>query len=338
MEVPGYIRYALMHLSNTVMYEIITLEQGQEDIYNLKWEIFEWTITHRKALTKQTVAYLRKKLEITRKDPFGYFYLLYKFHKNPISTIPVCSDCSSLPHALGQWMDEQLQPIVVSQETYIKYSFSFKADISALRLPPNTIIFTYDAVSMYTNINTDDCVASISEFIKNPSTKTRFPHYNTSAPLKALTIVMKNNRMKFGDLLVKQLTGIAMGMSPAPTIANLFVAIHKATHILQFLLSFLMWLRCYIDDGFGIWLHDTDTAVDTANWEVFKAAINSSGLKWTFSSRGKKVVFLNMVVEIVGDKLETDIHHKPQALHLYLPPNSCHAPGVIYGLICGMVL
>ena len=71
---------------------------------------------------------------------------------------------------------------------------------------------------------------------------------------------------------------------------------------------------------------------------TFKAAINSGGLKWTFSPRCKKVVFLDMVVEVVGDKLETSIYHKPQALHLYLLPNSCHAPGVAYGLICGMAL
>jgi len=34
-------------------------------------------------------------------------------------------------------------------------------------------------------------------------------------------IVMHNNRMRFGDIIAKQILGIAMGMSPAPTIANL---------------------------------------------------------------------------------------------------------------------
>ena len=73
---------------------------------------------------------------------------------------------------------------------------------------------------------------------------------------------MKNNCMCFGDLLVKQLMGIAMGMSPAPTIANLFVAIHEQLYILQYLRTFLMWLCQYIDDDFGIWLHDPDPVVD----------------------------------------------------------------------------
>ena len=191
---------------------------------------------------------------------------------------------------------------------------------------------------MYTNINTDDCIKRISEFLKSPASKKRFVHYNTSALVEALILVMQNNRMRFGDLLVKQLTGIAMSMSPAPTITNLFVDIHEAASILRFAGFFLLWLKRFIDDGFGIWLHDADPAVDAASWEIFKAVINSGGLKLTFSPRGKKVVFLDMIVEVVGNKLETALYHKPQALHLSLPPNSCHAPGVVYGLICEMAL
>ena len=63
--------------------------------------IFEWTVQHRKALSKQEVTFIRKKLEKAMEDPYGFFYLLYKLHKDPISTKGVCSDCGSLPHPLG---------------------------------------------------------------------------------------------------------------------------------------------------------------------------------------------------------------------------------------------
>ena len=126
-------------------------------------------------LPKQVVDYIGKKLDLPIEDPFGYFYLLYKLYKEPVSTRPVCSDCGSLPHALGQWVDEQLQPIMQAQETYIKDSFSFKSEISKLKLPSNASIFTYDAISMYANIDTEDCVAQISQYLKLPATKKRPP-------------------------------------------------------------------------------------------------------------------------------------------------------------------
>ena len=40
----------------------------------------------------------------------------------------------------------------------------------------------------------------------------KFQHYSSVTLIEALIVVMKNNHMRFGDLLVKQLMGIAMGV------------------------------------------------------------------------------------------------------------------------------
>jgi tetrahydromethanopterin S-methyltransferase subunit F len=57
-----------------------------------------------------------------------------------------------------------------------------------------------------------------------------------------MSLVMRNNRMCFGDLVVHQIKGIAMGMSPAPAIANLFVAIFEAEQIVPIIGTFIMFL------------------------------------------------------------------------------------------------
>jgi hypothetical protein len=85
--------------------------------------------------------------------------------------------------------------------------------------------------------------------------------------------------MRFGDLVFHQIPGIATGMSPAPTIVNLYVAIYKAMHILPLLNSFLFYLKRFIDNGLGFWLHDPDPDVDAANWILFKTLINVMGLR-----------------------------------------------------------
>ena len=75
-----------------------------------------------------------------------------------------------------------------------------------------------------------------------------------------------------------------MGMSPAPTIANLYVAIHEAAKILQYLSTTLHYLRRFIDDGFGIRIHDPDPTVDNNNWATIQAAFNSGTLEcWEFT-------------------------------------------------------
>ncbi|KAL7525018.1 hypothetical protein ACHAWF_001173, partial [Thalassiosira exigua] len=111
---------------------------------------------------------------------------------------------------------------------------------------------------MYTNIDTDECLNRLSRYLRSDACKTTYPHLRVEALIKALTIVMRNNRMRFGNLVVLQLLGIAMGMAPAPTIANLFVALHEEAEILHWLKICVHYLCRFIDDGFGIWIHHPD--------------------------------------------------------------------------------
>lgn len=335
-----YIRDALVHLQDSETYEIISEEQALEEIRELHKTIWDWTAKYfgSPKVKQKHIDYIRKKLEETEDEPFGYFYLLYKLHKSPIKTRPVCSDCASLPHALGQWVDEMLQPIVKAQHTYFRDSFVLKRELDQLKLPANASILSFDAVSMYTKIDIDDCIARLSTFLLDPQTQAQFPHYDADALIEAIEIVMRNNRMRFGDIIVKQLIGVAMGMSPAPPIANLYVAIHEKESILSFLDSCILYLKRFIDDGLAIWLHDPDPAVDAANWIRFKQAICAGGLQWTFTKRDTKVDFMDMTISIAGNKIETTLFEKPLALHLYIPPHSCHPPGVATGLIMSKVL
>jgi hypothetical protein len=72
---------------------------------------------------------------------------------------------------------------------------------------------------MYTNFDIDDSIERIKDYIS-----TILPEIEVKAIIEAMDIVICNNRMRFGDLIFHQIPGVAMGMSPAPTIANLYVA------------------------------------------------------------------------------------------------------------------
>ncbi len=72
---------------------------------------------------------------------------------------------------------------------------------------------------MYPNINTANCPARLLVYLSDTKVATKYG-FSPTALLEATELVMYNNQMCFGDLIVKQLSGIAMGMLPAPTIAN----------------------------------------------------------------------------------------------------------------------
>ena len=332
-----YIEDGLIHLKNEKTYLILSEAQALAEDCTLREEIRAWICKYARALPNSVRAYLRSKLKETKDDPFGYFYLLYKLHKNPVSTRPVCSDCAATPHALGQWVDEMLQPIVKAQDAYFKDTFELKGELDKRGVGWMYSLLTCDAVSMYTNIDTEDCISRLSTFLLDAETQAKFPHYNPKALIAAIKIVMRNNRMKFGDIYARQLIGIAMGMSPAPTIANLYVAIHERAKIIGKFDS-LSYYRRFIDDGFAIWKHHPDPDIDAANYKSFQDAIRGGGLDWTFTKRAKQVDFMDLTITIEDNKLSTNLFQKPLALHLFIPPHSCHPKKCFKGLVTGMTL
>ena len=140
---------------------------------------------------------------------------MIKIHKAKGGTPPICSDCASLTHPLGKWLNYTLQPVVTSQPSYFKDSFTLKQELDKLALPPNASIISFDTISMYTNIDINDSIECITTFLAET-----WDNYDCKAVKEAMEIVMKNNRMRFSNLIYHQIRGIAMGMSPTPTIAK----------------------------------------------------------------------------------------------------------------------
>ncbi len=113
-------------------------------------------------------------------------------HKAKGGTRLVCSDCASLVHPLGKWLDYTLQPIVTSQPSYFKDYFTLKQELDKLVHPPNASIISFDAISMYTNIDINDSIKRISTFLAET-----WDNYDCKAVKEAMEIVMKNTHMRF---------------------------------------------------------------------------------------------------------------------------------------------
>jgi hypothetical protein len=110
-----YIRWALdKHILDTTPYQQVSEDNALQCTPNLYYEIYQWTNNFAIAsnVSQSSIDYIRYNTLKNRLDPFGYFCLTIKIHKTPVSTRPVCSDCASIIHPLGKWLDYALQPIV----------------------------------------------------------------------------------------------------------------------------------------------------------------------------------------------------------------------------------
>ena len=127
-----------------------------------------------------------------------------------------------------------------------------------------------------------------------------------------------------------------MGMSPASANANLYIAIYELNCITPLLGKYLLCYKRFNDNGFAIWLHDLNPTMDAKNGMTSRP-YSTRWVSARHSSPRKKLVFMDMTIQVKGERIITTIYDKPLALYQYIPPNSCHPPEVLTGLIFGQI-
>lgn len=279
---------------------------------------------------KSDLKYLKRYMT-TIKDPFSYFYLLAKVHKTPWKTRPIISTCGSTGYGLAKWVDAQLKLIVDLLPYTTANSYGLSLKLRELKFTDVQFLYTSDAVSMYTNIDTNHAMMKIKNFLLTTDYATR-AGINVKALISGLEIIMYNNIFKFGDSYWHQLSGTAMGTPPAPNYATLYFAIHEMEVIPRY--PELKFYCRYLDDCFGVW---TGNAY---RWWRFQCEFGYYGkLTWEYSTHKTSVNFLDLEISLQEDgTIKTSLFEKALNLYLYLPPHSAHASGMLRGLISGMIL
>jgi hypothetical protein len=128
-----------------------------------------------------------------------------------------------------------------------------------------------------------------------------------------------------------------MGTPPAPMYATLYFDIHEQETILRKYGRFFLFYKRYIDDVLGIW-HCANENLDRRMWKSFQEDLDKFGqLHWEVSQRSDTAIFLDLQLTIKNVRVAYTLYEKPLNLHMYLPPHSVHPPGVLRGLVFGMI-
>jgi hypothetical protein len=61
------------------------------------------------------------------------------------------------------------------------------------------------------------------------------------------------------------------------------------------------------------------------------------GLEWVVSSRSMEVDYMDLNIKIQDNKIVTSLFEKASNHHLYIPPHSSHPPGLLPGMVHGML-
>jgi len=327
-----YIERALKdHLLDQTSYRRLTLAEATAIRKQANKNLRQLVELFKEVMPEDDYKYFHRSFSYSRRLP--QFYISPKVHKTPWATRPIVSCVGSNIEVMSKYLDYQLQRVVHLCPSRIRDSASLLDAIKKLPpLPPGTQLATADAVSMYTNMDTQHVISTVNRWLHRH--KRALPSdLHIELITEAISIVMTQNVFQFDDTYWIQTCGAAMGTSVACVLATIYYSYHEETTLLPTYGNSgpLLFYKRFIDDGFIIWR----PTVPYAPFDRFKSDLCFGKLTWTAAAPDNSVDFLDLTLSISNNTIVSRTYIKEHNLHLYLPPKSAHSPGTLKSLIYG---
>ena len=247
----------------------------------------------------------------------GKFYILFKLHKSEFGIRPIINCLNHPLVGLCYFIDLILQYFVKKTESYIKDSQNLLQILENIKIDciKNYHLYSADFSSLYTEINSNDAIFEITNFLSNNFKSEHIDNFGLNSFLK---LIFFNNIFTFNSLFLLQINGLSMGVKCGPSVANMYVYILETKWLT---LNKPNIYNRFIDDVFIC----NKTAIDTNELcNQFK------NLKLNIVS-GAKVQFLDLYIVLNNylDSIETYLYTKPTNTFQYLFFTSNH-PGHIF--------
>jgi len=248
MDKNDYIQQVLKEHLLTKDYQQLSQNEALHKLNSLKDSLKNIITTHSGSLTDSEKTYFQRSLKTKLRLPI--FYGLPKVHKSPLSLRPVVSSSSGLLTIFSTWLDFRMKELLPLIRSYTKNSFEIIKDLKQLNLPSNALLFSADAKSMYTNIDSNTGLLTFQNFFETNAANIP-PNFPVTLFLNILEMIMKNNIFSFSDTFWLQLSGTAMGTPAACAYATITYGHFENTEILTEFHLQIPFYRRYIDDILG---------------------------------------------------------------------------------------
>jgi len=309
------------HLSDDTTYEIVrripwhTIESGIFDIDN--WDCF----------TPQISEYLR--LSPERSVPT--FYGIPKIHKTPWALRPILPCHKWILAHVSKVLDFHLQPLLKLYPWVLQSTASFCKAIDSVDLSQRSglRLCTGDVKSMYTNISRNTLMERL--VVTLGAHEETYPPELQHVLIQMVILVNDNCFFNSNGKLYHQRRGLAMGVSCAPTLANLYLALLEKKKRPLRTGTAILYVR-YIDDIFAIY--------DPQDMSTFVKDIpRDEHLEVIWEESDSHLDFLDVAVRLHPHdrqpRLTTAVRGKNLNHYQYIPWSSAHPKNVKKAFVKG---
>ena len=251
-----------------------------------------------------------------------------KLHKKGKPMRTIVSGRDTPTENMAEIAEGQLNQYVEEFPSFIKDTTDFLSKLNEMNdnLPHDAILFCFDVEKLYPSIPKKEGLQACREALEQREDKT----ISTIAVMEMIKTVLDNNVFGFNNKQYIQTDGVAIGSKLGRNYACAYMR-KWDEELSKFEKQPAFYVR-YIDDGFGIWTHGEQSLNE---FHKFANTIHPS-IKVELRYSKEKIEFLDTMVIVENNTLETDLYCKPTDKHIYLHKDSNHPTSVKKSLPYGM--
>ncbi|EYC40623.1 hypothetical protein Y032_0604g557 [Ancylostoma ceylanicum] len=257
------------------------------------------------------------------------YYALIKTHKIPaeidlqhmdergIKVRPIISSCGGPSDRISWFLVKLLSPLLRHVAAHITNVEGFISALNNCELPKDVCYASFDAVSLYTNVNNDEAVHAILELLQKHQGEVQTFGLGENDLRELLVATLACNIFQFDGEFYAQKRGLAMGLRISPLLAIVYLdRIERKS-----LISGILFYKRYIDDVFVISSNADELHIMLEN-------LNECDPNVKFTSELPDedgfLPFLNTKVRIYQSKKQFRWYKKPQSKNILLHSRSAH--------------
>ncbi|EYB93810.1 hypothetical protein Y032_0178g645 [Ancylostoma ceylanicum] len=257
------------------------------------------------------------------------YYALVKTHKIPVEVDsqcmdekgikgrPIISSCGGPSDRISWFLVKVLSPLLQHVAAHITNVEEFISALNRCELPNSACYASFDAVSLYTNVNNDEAVHAILELLSRHQNEVHTFGLKDDDLRELLVATLACNIFQFDGEFYAQKRGLAMGLRISPLLAIVYLdRIERKS-----LISGILFYKRYVDDVFVISSSDEELHIMLENLNTC-----DPNIKFTteLPDENGYLSFLNTKVRINEGRKQFLWHKKAHSKSVLLHSRSAH--------------
>lgn len=258
------------------------------------------------------------------------FHAIPKVHKTPWTLRPIVPSHSWVTTSSSEVLDHLLQPLLEHFPWVVASSKDVIRQIEHVRVADSAPVWimTGDVTSFYTNIPPKHCANVIAGAWKLYQHTSSITHTTIR---RMVRFVMDNNFLQYRGQTFRQVSGLAMGTSCAPVLANIYAAYFERKARVVHREGILLYVR-YIDDILCLF---QGTSKEARTF-IQEYSLGHLEIRWSVDRFRKEFLDIELIrgnQQLGLRACHTRLFRKEMNRHLYIPWSSAHPLHVKKGFV-----